>query len=370
MKTHGAAGAGMARCGGLVAGALLAFCVPAIPARAEEAAGTRVYENKLTPIADPKPILADHPEWFEPIRETARFEAPILVDDKDADLEVRAWRFCYNAGGIIEMPNRLRAKETAIIMVHPWGTDDGQGWRTPEPAGVVDFCTVEKNHLAGKHTREVVDPFLKSLRGKVALVGYSLIVEPDPIRKKLYRTIHGKPTEEERRAAAKELHDKLNRFSYKGGPLPATLTLSSDKPVVDYFKQFPGIDSGPKYDPPGFWNLPVPISKDVDVDPDDVLFFDTEGYDSLKAFLQKQGVRHILLTGYCTDMCFKGTAAGYVNLSKDFNVFLVGDATLATFPANATPRFATNASLSYAALDQLVTQISWIKYTAPKNAAR
>ncbi len=51
--------------------------------------------------------------------------------------DVRAWRFSYNARGIIEMPNRLRAKDTAVIMVHPWGIDDEQGWKTPEPTGVV-----------------------------------------------------------------------------------------------------------------------------------------------------------------------------------------------------------------------------------------
>ena len=68
------------------------------------------------------------------------------MDDEDADLDVRAWRFSYNARGIIEMPNRLRAAETAVIMVHPWGIDDGQGWKTPEPAGVCDFCTPDKNH--------------------------------------------------------------------------------------------------------------------------------------------------------------------------------------------------------------------------------
>src|SRR5262245_5118721 len=78
------------------------------------------YQNQLTTIKIPKPLLAYYPEWLEPIRETNRFEAPILVDDKDADLNVRTWRFSYNARGIIEMPNRLRAKDTAIIMVHPW----------------------------------------------------------------------------------------------------------------------------------------------------------------------------------------------------------------------------------------------------------
>jgi hypothetical protein len=74
-------------------------------------------------------------------------------------------------------------------------------------------------------------------------------------------------------------------------------------------------------------------------------------------------MRHVLLTGYATDMCYCRTTAGYENLSKDFNVFLVGDATLATFPSNDSPRFATNASLSFAALTQLITQISWIHYT-------
>src|ERR1019366_5127169 len=163
--------------------ALLAF---AAGAQLAFAGDTRVYQNRLEPIANPKPLLADYPEFVEPIRETNRFESPILVDDKDADLSVRAWRFSYNARGIIEMPNRLRARETAIIMVHPWGMDDGQGWKTPEPAGVSDFCTPEKNHLAGRHTREVVNPFLKSLRVIFGFVLSSLPCNEDPIRKNLY----------------------------------------------------------------------------------------------------------------------------------------------------------------------------------------
>jgi hypothetical protein len=60
-------------------------------------------------------------------------------------------------------------------------------------------------------------------------------------------------------------------------------------------------------------------------------------------------------------MCYCKTTAGYENLSKDFNVFLVADASLATFPANSSPRFAVNAAISYAALQQLVTQISWVQ---------
>jgi hypothetical protein len=87
----------------------------------------RIYENVLRPISDPQPLLSDFPQYVEPVIEHRRFEAPRLVDDPDADLDVRAWRFSYNARGIIEVPNRLRAKETAVIVVHPWAVDDEWG---------------------------------------------------------------------------------------------------------------------------------------------------------------------------------------------------------------------------------------------------
>jgi hypothetical protein len=309
-------------------------------------------------------LLADHPEFVEPIRETTRFEAPTLIDEAAADLEVRAWRFSYNARGIIEIPNRLRADRTAVIVVHPWGVDDGQGWQTPEPAGAADFCTPERNHLAGRHTRGVINPFLKAMRGKAALVMYSLPGDEDPIRKKLYRSCTHRPDAAERRQGEKELRARLKEFDYRGGALPAELKLSADRPVADYFRQFPGLDAGPRYNPAGFWALPIPVTRDLDVDADDVVIYDAPGYAPLKEFLRKQGVRHVLLTGYATDMCYCRTTAGYQNLAKDFNVFLVGDATLATFPANAIPRFATNAALSLASLDHLITQVSWVRLRA------
>jgi hypothetical protein len=327
----------------------------------------RTYDNRLTPIKDPRPLLADHPEFVEPIREAARFEAPVLVDDHDADLHVRAWRFSYNARGIIEVPNRLRAAATALIVVHPWGIDDGQGWKTPEPAGVCDFCTPAKNALAARHTREVINPFLKSLRSKVALVMYSLPGDEDPIRKKLYRSFEGRPTREQREQGARELKEKLNGFAYRAEPLPRELALSKERPVADYFRQLPGLDAGPRFNGAGFWDLPIPVTKDIDADPEDVVIYDARGYEPLKKFLRENKVRHVLLAGYATDMCYCKTTAGYQNLARDFNVFLVGDATLATFPANSRPSFATNAAISFAALDHLVTQVSWVKYQAPKK---
>ncbi len=341
---------------GLLAGAALAG-----PSRAGEQPAAREYVNRLRPIADPRPLLADHPKWVEPIRETARFEAAPVVQDPRADLAVRAWRFSYNARGIIEVPNALRGDRTAVIVVHPWGIDDGQGWTTPEPAGVAFACTPAKNRLALGHMKEVVNPFLKGLRGKVKLVMYSLPGREDPIRRKLYRSLRRRPEAAERAEGARELAAKLSKFSYRGRPLPERLTLSADRPAADYFRQFPGLDAGPRFNNAGFWDLPIPVARPLEVHPDDVVVYDAEGYDALKKFLRGQGVRHVLLAGYHADMCVCRTTAGYQNLKKDFNVFLVGDATQATFPASPTPRHATTAAVSFASLDLFITQVSWVK---------
>jgi hypothetical protein len=246
-------------------------------------------------------------------------------------------------------------------MVHPWAVDDEWGWRTPEPNGVIDFCTPDKNRLAYRHTKEVITPFLNRLRPKVACVVYSLTGKPDRLRTKVYRSCDKTPTPQEREAGRKEILAALAAHPYRGQPLPAKFPVSADRPVVDYFRQFPGLDAGPRYNGPGFRQLPIAVSTAVDVAPTDVVAYDEQGYPALRAFLRKNGVRHVLLTGYATDMCFCKTTAGYENLSKDFNVFLVGDATLATFPANATPRFATNAHVSFASLNHLITQVSWVR---------
>jgi len=262
---------------------LVVVCVNA--AADDSGTAARPYQNRLTPIENPQPLLADYPEYFEPIIEQAHFEAPAIVDDDNADLHVRAWRFSYNARGIIEMPNHLRASETAVIMVHPWGIDDAQGWRTPQPAGVADFCTEEKNHLAAGHTRKVVGPFIERLRDQVKFTMYSLPGNRDAIRAKLYRSFTHTPTEKERVKGVAELDQKLNSFKYEGQPLIPKLSLSGDKPVIDYFRQFPGIDSGAIYNNEGFWDLPIPVTSDLVVHPDDIVIYDAEGYGPLKQFL-------------------------------------------------------------------------------------
>ena len=349
-------------CIGLIVGVLISHSRATL---ADDAPPKRTYANQLKRLESPAPLLADFPDYVAPVTDLTRYEAPILVDDPDASLSVRAWRWSYNARGIIEMPNRLDAKATAVIMVHPWGIDDGQGWRTPEPAGCADFCTPAKNHLGGRHTKEVIAPFLNQLRSDVNCVMYSLPGKEDAVRKKLYRSVRGRPTKDEIEAGGRELQEVLNGFQYEGEPVPQQLTLSATQPVIDYFKQFPGLDAGPKFNNAGFWELPIPVTSDLKVHPDDLVIYDAEGYAILRDFLKAQGVRHVLLTGYATDMCFCRTTAGFENLSQDFNVFLVGDATLATFPANAKPNHATNAAISFASLNQLITQISWVHLDRP-----
>src|SRR5262249_46848719 len=346
----------------------------AMPARGEDepSTSTRVYENRLKPTANPesRPILADYPQFVQPVREGARFEAPPLVDAPGADLEVRAWRFSYNARGIIEVPNRLRADRTAVIVVHPWGIDDGQGWRSPEPAGVAFQCTPAKNRIVLDHASTVINPFLKAMRGKAALVAYSLPGREDPIRKKLYRSFRGQPSDQQREQGRRELKATLESFSYRGQALPSAITLSTETPTVDYFRQFPGLDAGAAYDGPGFWELPIPVMKSIEVDPRDVVIYDGEGYPALRDFLKGHGIRHVLLAGYNTDMCVCSTTAGYKNLSQDFDVFLVGDATIATFPAHPTPRFATTSAVCFAALNLFITQASWVRPVAVEGSRR
>ncbi|HTN02310.1 MAG TPA: isochorismatase family protein [Planctomycetaceae bacterium] len=337
---------------------------------ASATAEKRTYRHELKKLVNPPPLLADYPEFVDPVRESHRYEAPPLIDEEGADLQVRAWRFSYNARGVIEMPNRLRGDRTAVIVVHPWGIDDGQGWQTPEPAGAAFQCTPERNRVVTKHLTQVVNLLLKSLRNNAKLVMYSLPGKEDPVRQKMYRSFRGTPALADIPEGKRELQQQLAAFKYLASELPTSLTLSADRAVIDYYVQFPALDPGPKYNNPGFWSLPVPVHQAIDVARNDVVIYDGEGYPALREFLRQNGVRHILLTGYNTDMCVCATTAGFDNLRQDFNVFLVGDATLATFPAQPTPAVPTSAAVAFASLKVLITQASWIQVSAPAGAAK
>jgi hypothetical protein len=284
---------------------------------------------------------------------------------------VRAWRFSYNARGIVEVPNRLRSDRTAVIVVHPWGIDDGQGWKTPEPAGVAFQCTPVKNKIVLDHGAQVIDPFLKALRGKVSLVAYSLPGTEDPIRKKLYRSIRGHAAPLPARSRPGRAEGQTRRLRLSGRGPPRGHPRRCRDPDAGLFPRLPRPwIPAQKYDPKGFWELPIPVMRQIEVAPDDVVIYDAEGYAPLRDFLKAQGIRHVLLAGYNTDMCVCLTTAGYKNLEKDFDVFLVGDATIATFPGQPSPRFATTASVSFASLNLFITQASWVRPDRREGEAR
>ena len=98
---------------------------------------------------------------------------------------------------------------------------------------------------------------------------------------------------------------------------------------------------------------------DREVVRDGVAIYDAEDYDALR-FFRDQGIRYVSRTGYNTDLCVRWSTAGYKNLRKQVNVFLAGDATLATSAANLTAAYATDAAVSVASVDLAITQVSWI----------
>ncbi len=78
----------------------------------------RRYENTLTAI-EPRPLLAQWPQFVQPVVSEARFEAPMLVDDgEDAEISVRAWRWSYN-GACVVVPayDYCRSLQFPILLV-------------------------------------------------------------------------------------------------------------------------------------------------------------------------------------------------------------------------------------------------------------
>ncbi|MCA9114396.1 MAG: isochorismatase family protein [Planctomycetaceae bacterium] len=332
------------------------------PATTPAKPSVKAWEHRLERIAQPAPLLADYPDYIAPLDETTRWQAPPLIEDDGGRLEVNSWRFSYNARGVIETRCLLDGAATAVIVVHPWGIDDGQGWNTPEPAGAAFKCTPEKNRICRQHVKDVIRPLVDRLRPQVRAVACSLPGKEDPVRKLLYRSVRQVPSPADRETGAAQLRRTMDQFSFRGTPLPTVLNFRTDRPVAaEYFRQFPALDAGSSYNGTGFWELPIPVVRELGWQPEDTVIYDGDGYPALRDWLRAQGIRHVLLAGYSTDMCVCETTAGYDNLRNDFNVFLVGDATLATFPASRTPRHATAAAVAFASLKVMVTQCSHIR---------
>ena len=209
------------------------------------------YDNILEEIESPLPLLADYPEYVEPLKYEHRYLAPPVVYESDGRLLVRSWRYWYNARGIVEMENRLEEKATAIVNVHPWGVDDGHGLKTPEPAGCALFCTPEKNAFGLKHVQDVINPFFQRLRSHVALIAHSMPGVEDEIRKLLYPSISTKPEELDIEKGEKLLAELFSKHEFQGSPLVEKLTLDAGAPVKSYFQQTPSTDAGDRYNGAG-----------------------------------------------------------------------------------------------------------------------
>jgi hypothetical protein len=308
---------------------------------------------EYTPIPNPQPILNDWPTgsrigWSKYIRpimpnDYARYQRSALVNAPNGDLAVRAWNYLpnvpgHNTPGIVESRNVLPAAETAIVAVHPWGIEDGQGWQGPQAYNLYGyaFCGLKAdNDVANEQMREIFRPFIASLRGRVRLTGYSLPGVADAVRSRLYRDYSHRPNAANRPGAQRELTAYLRGLTGKQWP---------DK---------------------------IPVNKNLERALDDVVFYDGLGYTAMRTFLMDQSVRNVLLIGYNTDMCVISTTAGYRNLTQDFNVFLVGDVTLAAWPVTVkTPNgytpHATTTELITASQHRgkhpiAITQSSWIE---------
>jgi len=142
----------------------------------------RTYNFSLSNSDIFPPLLGDYPEFISPITESNRLEIPAVFKNDNSTLLVRSWRYSYNARGIIEFDNYLDGEKTVILVIHPWGIDDGQGFKTPEPNGVAFFGYSEKNKIYLEHTEKVLNPFIQNNRRDVKLICYTLPGKEDSVR--------------------------------------------------------------------------------------------------------------------------------------------------------------------------------------------
>lgn len=244
------------------------------------------YKHTLKPVKNDIPILADYPEFIKPIDNINRLQAPPLINTDKSDLEVLCWRYSKNLDALIQMNNKLKASETAVLIVHPWGIDDGQGWNTPEPDVFILFGKNYKNEIYQQHVSKVLNPFLNNVRNKVKTIVYTMPGDERKLRTKLYSTIYSKKSTDNKKISI-EVKEQLKKEIYhKGQPLPVDLKLNQNLPVTTaYFEAFGYAMTEPYMPPELFSQAPLPISKNINYNSDDIVFFDSDGYKKLKEYL-------------------------------------------------------------------------------------
>lgn len=343
------------------------------------AQSTFTYKNTLTIIEEPLPILADFPEFVEPLLFEERYLAPPVVNDRQGEIEVRSWRYWYNARGIIEMTNRLDADATAIINLMSWGVDDGAGMQSPKPAGIVLSGTPEKNALFPRQVRQVIDPFLNRMGSHTVLVGHTLPGKEDPVRRLLYPSISNGGTIPDEDKGRRMLRSILSSYTFTGPKPEEIISLDNSIPLTSYFLEMPSSHANTAYNGSGFKELPVPLVKGLARTANEIVLYDGDGYDSIRNYLKSRGIRHILVLGFFEKETLLpthpraedessskpisaklGLECTIEKLGKDFNIFLVGDTMRTTFPASTTPRYAVQAELAKLSGEYMITQVGWV----------
>ena len=150
-------------------------------------------------------------------------------------------------------------------------------------------------------------------------MAYSLPGREDPIRKKLYRSFRGQPDRAGARAGpARARRRSSRRFPLPGRrPLPATLTRLGRDADDRLLPPVPRPRRRAALRRAGFLGPADPRDEGRSTSTPRRGDLRRRGLPGAARFPQEeQGVRHVLLAGYNTDMCVCSTTAGYKNLSQ------------------------------------------------------
>ncbi len=127
----------------------------------------------------PTPFFVGNKKFITSINYPYRLESLPIVNDPNAHITVRAWRYSYATRCPIEMDNALNGSNTAVFVIHPNPSDDGSGVHTLE-----QLCMPEIDSLWHQHLKQIINPFLNKIRNSVSLILYSLPGPEDQARKK------------------------------------------------------------------------------------------------------------------------------------------------------------------------------------------